>query len=343
MELFTFHGELIGGGVIIKIIVLGAGALGSLIGGKIAESGIDVTLIGRPRHVEAMKERGLIIRGPRGTRTIEVRATDDPTKITGADTLIITTKTKDSANALSDISHLSSSLKLCMSLQNGLTKDEILLDMYGKDKVIGATTTEGATLLNYGEIEHTITGVTFFGALNNNDGNVDADNCEKMKNLFNNAGLRAEVVDDIKSAEWAKLIRMASGAALSVLTRLEYHKILKNFDISWCYVQLMRELSNIARADSIELRDYPSMPVRSLTESPLEEAVVSTVQSGKRIEESGMTHVKISALQDVERGRKTEVEELLGYPISIAKKHNVEAQRLEFIYRLIKGLDSYLL
>jgi 2-dehydropantoate 2-reductase len=322
---------------------LGAGALGSLIGGQIAESGVDVTLIGRPKHVEAMRERGLIVRGPRGTRTIELKATDDPTGIRGADTLILTTKAKDSAEALDDISHLSNSLKLCFSLQNGLTKNEILLQKYGKDRVIGAATTEGATLLNYGEIEHTIAGITLFGALDGVNDKTGIENSKKMKIVFNNAGLRAEVVDDIKSAEWAKLIRMASGAALSILTRLEYHKILKNFDISWCYVQLMRELANIARADSVELKDYPGMPVTSFTDSTLEDAILSTVQTGKRIEESGMTHVKISALQDVERGKKTEVEELLGYPLSLAKKLNVDATRLEFVYRLIKGLDAYLL
>jgi 2-dehydropantoate 2-reductase len=314
-----------------------------LIGGQIAEAGVDVTLIGRPKHVDAVNERGLIIRGPRGTKTIEVKATDDPTKVKSADTLILTTKTKDSVDALNDVSHLTSSLKSCLSLQNGLTKNEVLLERYGPERVIGAATTEGATLLNYGEIEHTITGITFFGALGGEGDRIGADNSEKMKNVFNNAGLRAEVVDDIKSAEWGKLIRMASGAALSILTRLEYHRILKNFDISWCYIQLMRELANIAKADSVELRDYPGMPVSSLTESPLEDAVMSTVQTGKRIEESGMTHVKISALQDVERGKKTEVEELLGYPLSIGKKHNLDTPRLEFIYRLISGLDSYLL
>lgn len=289
-----------------------------------------------------MKERGLIIRGPRGTRTVEVKATDDPTSIRGADVLVLTTKTKDSADALSDISHLTSSLKLCFSLQNGLTKNEILLERFGPAKVIGATTTEGATLLSYGEIEHTITGVTFFGTLGSEPHDGGIESSEKMKSLFNNAGLRAEVVDDIRSAEWGKLLRMASGAALSILTRLEYHKILKNFDISWCYIQLMKELAEIAKADSVELKDYPQMPVKSLTELPLEDAVKTTVQSGKRIEESGMTHVKISALQDVEKGKKTEVEELLGYPLLLAKKFNVDTPRLEFIYRLIRGLDSYL-
>jgi 2-dehydropantoate 2-reductase len=314
-----------------------------LIGGQIAESGVDVTLVARPKHVEALKERGLIIRGPRGTRTVEVKATDDPTKIRGSDTLILTTKIKDSVDALNDIAHLSSSLKLCFSLQNGLTKNEVLLERFGRDKVIGAASTEGATLLNYGEIEHTITGITFFGALGGEGDTSGAENSERMKSLFNNAGLRAEVVGDIKSAEWGKLLRMASGAALSILTRLEYHKILKNFDISWCYIQLMRELAEIAKADSVELKDYPQMPVKSLTESSLEDAVKATVQTGKRIEESGMTRVKISALQDVERGKKTEVEELLGYPLLIAKRLNVDTPRLEFIYRLIKGLDSYLL
>jgi 2-dehydropantoate 2-reductase len=338
-----FRKRISGGGRVIKIIILGAGALGSLIGGLIAESGLDVTLIARPKHVEAVKERGLIIRGPRGTRKIDVKATDDPKRIRGADTLILTTKMKDSEEALNDVSHLSSSLKLCLSLQNGLTKNEALTERYGRDKVIGAASTEGATLLNYGEIEHTITGITFFGALGGEGDGIGAENSEKMKTVFNNAGLRAEIVEDIKSAEWAKLIRMASGAALSILTRLEYHKILKNFDISWCCIELMRELANIAKADSVELRDYPAMPVTSLTESPLEDAIMSTVQTGRKIEESGMTHVKISALQDVERGKKTEVEELLGYPLSIAKRLNVVTPRLEFVYRLIRGLDSYLI
>ena len=322
---------------------MGAGALGSLIGGKIAESGVDVTLIGRPKHVEAIRERGLIVRDIKGTRTIQVNATDDPKKIKDADTLILTTKTKDSTEALNEIPHLSPSLKLCLSLQNGLTKDEILLQKYGQNKVIGAATMEGAGLSNYGEIEYTLPGITYFGALGGKGDRIGTENAEKMKIVFNNAGFRSEVVDDIKSVEWAKLIRMAAGAGLSMLTRLELHKMLKNFDISWCYVQLIRELANIAMADSVELRDYPMMEVSPFTKSTLEDAIMSSVQTGKRIEESGMVHLKQSTLQDVERGKKTEVEELLGYPLSIAKKLNVNAPLLEFIYRLTEGIDAYLL
>ncbi len=327
----------------IKFIILGAGSLGSLVGGLLAGSGSDVTLIARRRHVEAIKERGLIIKGPGGTRTIEIRATDDPTKIRGADTLILTTKTKDTAEALDSISHLSSSLQLCFSLQNGLTKNDLLIEKFGTDKIIGAITTEGATLTGDGAIEHTMPGITLFGALGGEDDIRGIENSKKIVRLFNNAGLRAETVNDIKAAEWGKLIRMASGATLAILTRLEYHKIMKNFDLAWCYIQLMRELAEIAKANSVELRDFPQMPVKSLLDSTLEDAVKITVQSGKKVEEAGTTRVKISALQDIERGRKTEVEELLGYPLSLARKFNVETPRLEFLYRLIKGLDSYLL
>lgn len=322
---------------------MGAGSLGSLVGGLLAESGSEVTLIARRNHVEAIKEKGLIIKGPRGTRTIEIRATDDPTKVRGADTLILTTKTKDTAEALDSISHLSASIQLCFSLQNGLTKDDLLIEKFGAEKAIGAATTEGATLTRDGEIDYTIQGITLFGALGGEDDARGAENSEKMVRLFNNAGLRAEAVNDIKAAEWGKLIRMASGATLAILTRLEYHKILKNFDLAWCYIQLMRELADIAKANLVELRDFPQMTVKSLVDMPLEDAVKMTVQSGKKVEEGGMTRVKISALQDIERGRKTEVEELLGYPLSLAKKLSVDTPRLEFLYRLIKGLDSYLL
>jgi 2-dehydropantoate 2-reductase len=224
-----------------------------------------------------------------------------------------------------------------------LTKDDLLIEKFGSGKVIGALTTEGATLTSGGEVEHTIQGITLFGALGGEDDAKGTENSEKMAKLFNNAGLKAETVNDIKAAEWGKLLRMASGAAIAILTRLEYHKILKNFDLAWCYVQLTRELAQIAKSDNVELRDFPGMTVKSLIDSSLEDAVKMTVQSGKKTEEGGMTHVKISALQDIERGRKTEVEELLGYPLSLAMKLDVKTPHLEFLYRLIKGLDSYLL
>lgn len=255
----------------------------------------------------------------------------------------MTTKTKDTGEALDSVSHLTSSLGFSFSLQNGLNKDDHLASKFEAEKVIGAATTEGVTLTDYGEVEHTISGITFFGALGGEGDTRGVENSEKMTRLFNNAGLRAEVVDDIKSAEWGKLIRMASGATLSILTRLEYHKILGNFDLAWCYIQLMRELAEIATADGVTLRDYTQMAVKSLVESAVEDAIKTVVQTGKKIEASGMTHVKVSALQDVERGRKTELEELLGYPLSLARKLNVNTPQLDFLYRLINGLDSYLL
>jgi 2-dehydropantoate 2-reductase len=314
-----------------------------MIGGLLAESGSEVTLIARRRHVEAIKEKGLILKSSRGTRSIEINATDDPIKVRGTDALILTTKTKDTVEALDGVSHLSSSLQLCFSLQNGLTKDDLLIEKFGSEKVIGAVTTEGATLTTDGEVERTVEGITLFGPIGGEDDARGTENSEKMAVLFNNAGLRAETVNDIKAAEWGKLLRMASGAIIAILTRLEYHKIMRNFDLAWCYIQLMREFAQIARANSIELRDFPQMTVKSLIDSNLEDAVKMTVQSGKRTEEAGNTRVKISALQDIERGKKTEVEELLGYPLSIAKKLNVKTPQLEFLYRLIKGLDSYLL
>lgn len=332
-----------GGGGSIRVVVLGAGALGSLVGGQLAESGCDVTLIARRSHAETIKEKGLTIKGPRGTKVVEVKATDDSTKIRSADTLVLTTKTKDTVDALDSISHLSSSLRLSFSLQNGLTKNVHLIEKFGQGKVIGAATTEGVTLTNYGEIEHTAPGVTFFGALGGESDTHGAEDSEKMVNLFNNAGLRAEVADDIRSVEWGKLIRMASGAILSILTKLELHKILKNFDLAWCYVQLMREFGEIAKADGVTLEDYPQMPVQSLIDPPIEDAVRIVVANGKGLERGGMTRVKVSALQDVERGRKTEVDDLRGNPLLLARKLNVKTPTLDYLYRLIKGLDSYLL
>lgn len=146
----------------MRIVVLGAGGVGSVIGGYLARRGIDVVMIARPGHTAAVQQNGLQLSGIENFRAT-VPTLADATQIHTADTVILTVKTKDMDRALAGIAHMQ--VGGLASLQNGLVKNEQIARVFGADRVIGATTMIGASLLRDGEVEYTLDGVTFFGEL----------------------------------------------------------------------------------------------------------------------------------------------------------------------------------
>src|SRR6478736_1102865 len=157
----------------VRVVVLGAGGLVCVIGGRLAEVGADVTLIARPAHVEAIERDGLRIGGIRGDTVVrdnlrartDARDVDEP-----VDYLILLTKTRDTATALASADGLRGTVATALSLQNSVTKDDLLVDWIG-DRAIGATTTEAGTIVAPGVVRHNATAPTsfYFGEL---DGTV---------------------------------------------------------------------------------------------------------------------------------------------------------------------------
>src|SRR5688572_463953 len=106
-----------------RICILGAGGLGSLVGGWLADSGVPVTLVGRPAHVAAIRARGLAIRGIRGDHTVRqpLEAVSAPADARGEfDYLILAVKAKDTEAALAEAAPLLARARAALSLQNTL-------------------------------------------------------------------------------------------------------------------------------------------------------------------------------------------------------------------------------
>ena len=125
----------------MKIVILGAGALGTVFGAHLARAGEDVTLIARGQRAAYLQEYGATITGLVDF-TVPVRVVTDPTQIHDADVLIVTVKTYDMASALQSVKHLDVSSAL--SIQNGVLKDEQLAQTFGWEKVLGAMAFTGA-------------------------------------------------------------------------------------------------------------------------------------------------------------------------------------------------------
>ena len=321
----------------MRTVIVGAGGLGSVVGGYLAKAGYPVTLIARPAHVKAICDSGLEIRAVDGRHLIrEVQATDNPKTVTAADLLILTVKTYDTDEALKGVAHLSGRVRCALSLQNGVLKDKALGAVFGLESVIGAASMIGATLTGPGKVHYTAPSTTYVGEFDRRE----TDRVRAVAEMFDKAGLRIQAAADIRSVTWCKLNHILPSAGLSVLTRLEFHRVLKDRTLAALFVELTRECAQLAKARGIPLDDFPGFEVKTVCEEPLEQAIEFVREYGQKIEAAGMTHVKISMLQDVERGKRTEVEEIIGYVVREAARLQIPVPKIELVYRLVKGVSE---
>lgn len=323
----------------MKTLIVGAGAIGSLVGAYMARGTVDVTLLDIGDHIDVMAKEGLRIRTIGGDSFgLKVRAISDAKKVEDVDLLILTVKTFHTESALASVAHLKNRIQLALSIQNGVEKEDYLIRLFGEEKVVGAVCLEGATRLGSAEIQHTMSGITYVGEL---DGK-ETDRTKVVCKLFKAGGLKAEVTPYILSADWAKWINFAAGAALCSLTRLEYYKILKTKELALLFAQVYREYAQLAKAVRVEVRDFPGFEVKTISETDSSKALEMLKARGEGLEAQGMTKVKPSLCQDVENGRKTEYEAIFGYAIRKAEKMGVEMPLVRYVYQILKGLDEAL-
>jgi len=319
----------------VRFAVLGAGSLGLLVAGYLARAGHRVVVVGKEDQVAVLRERGIEVIAREPFR-VGVETASRPEEVGEADYLMVVVKTRDTAAALERVAGVD--FGAVLSLQNGMAKDGQLAERYGWPKVIGATTILGATLLEPGRTQHTMFGVTYFGEL---DGSR-SERVDRLAEAFNGAGMKAEVPASILSAEWSKLCQIVPAALLSAASRLEYYKVCKSRDLAELFVDITHECASVASACGVQVEDYQGFPIRSIVDAPREQAVQMILARGENLERSGQTSVRISMLQDILRGRKTEIEETAGYVVQRAREGGIAVPDVEFGYRLVRGVESYL-
>lgn len=318
----------------MRLAILGAGSLGLLVAGYLARAGHTVVVVGKPDQADVLRKRGIEVVAPSGFR-VEVQAASRPEEVGYADYLLVAVKARDTMDSLERVAGVQ--FGAVLSLQNGMAKNGQLAEVFGWPRVVGATTILGATLLEPGRTQHTMFGVTYFGEL---DG-TRSERVLRLAEAFNEAGMKAEVPESIVSAEWSKLCQIVPAALLSCASRLEYYRVCKSRDLAELFVSITRECVAVARASGVEVGDYQGFTIRTLSEAPREEAVEMILARGANLERSGQTSVRISMLQDLLKGRKTEIEETAGYVVQKARELGIPIPNVEFGYRVIRGVESY--
>jgi len=317
----------------MRIVIVGAGALGSVIGGCLARAGEEVTLvdIANP-HLEVIAKQGLKVTGFQHF-SIPVKATDQPSEVREADFLLLVTKSMETERALQGVRSLP--VQYACSIQNGVAKDDRLAKVFGNEKVLGGLTLIAAQRPEPGVVEWTSEGMTYFGELK---GGISP-RVSHLVEVFQRAGLKAEAKENILSLEWSKFISWAATGMVSALTRLPFPRILRSPDLASLCVRMVRELSQIPGTRGIPLEDCGPHRTKTMLNLPFEAAVQEVMQAGARVDRPGVFPYHSTA-QDILAGRKTEMEDCIGPLIGEAKQKKIEIALTEAVYALARGLEA---
>lgn len=305
------------------VVVLGAGALGSVYGAWFAESGAEVTLVSRPAHADAVNRSGLRIdeRPP-----VEVRAITDPAEAGDCDILLLASKAFDNAELLGGYR---GSAHAAFSVQNGVRQAEPLAARFGS-AAVGCVSLVGGTLGEPGHASHSFDGPTLLGDLRTTTPGTAAAIAEALP------GRKLEVHDDIAPALWSKGVLAAAAMGVVGLTRLVYHRIFLMPETRDVFYDLACEGAAIAAAEGVELIDgHGPFQIRALTQESRAEAHKRLAAVGERMEAAGETEVRVSILQSIDRGRPFEVQAVFGDLVAIAEGHGLEVPTLRAVTRLL--------
>lgn len=302
----------------LKIVVIGAGAMGGLYGGLLRDAGEDVVLVDIWReHVERINERGLVIEGLDWEKDVRVAATTSVSELSEPpDLIIIFTKSYDTAKAAESAAKILGDKTMVLTLQSGFDNADIIARYVGKSRVLAGITTFAAVLLGPGRVFYGGAGITVLGEL---QGGV-TERVEEVVRVFNNAGLNARASEDIMGWIWSKEILNVGINPVTALTGLRNGELLERPELLEVSKMAMAEAAKVAETLGIKLRFG----------DPYKEFI-------KLLRATSSS--KSSMLQDIERGRRTEIDSLCGAIVSYGKALGVKTPVNLTLYSLVKVLE----
>jgi 2-dehydropantoate 2-reductase len=303
---------------VTRVVVAGAGAIGSLLAGHLARVAEVTVLTRREEHARALAERGLRVSG-RSDFTAQVTATADPAALPSAAELAIV------ACKGTDLEPLAAGLEgrlagaTVMTIQNGLGAEEIVA-RHGWWPLLSAVTFMSGTRHGDAHVEYVLDTATWIGP---NRGTTEAD-ARRVAELIASSGLKAEAFPDLRPAQWSKLIFNATVNGVAALTGLPH-------DSHFAETERLSDLGHLVRDLVDEGRAVATAAGVKLHDDPWEMNVLAT-QRGHR-------HYP-SMLEDVEARRATELELINGSLVREARRHGVPVPLQTTIYRLVKAKEA---
>jgi 2-dehydropantoate 2-reductase len=310
--------------------IVGAGAMGSILAAHLARAGNSVTLLARGARAAQIESEGICITGL-SEFSQRVTVARDPVALRG-EVLIVALKGADVRTVLRSIP--SQQIRIALSIQNGLEKNEVLRGIFGADRTLGALANTSGEMFADGRVAFTRNASIYVGEL---DG-APSDRAAQLARLIDAAGVRTQTSTQVHSLEWSKFAAWAGMMVLSVATRVETWKYLRDLSAAKLIVQLAKELSRIAAGLGVDLTDESVLPVATLCASSEADAIELVMRLGRQFEQSAPQH-RMSALQDLNSGRALEIEPTLGYAYQQALALGIDVPILGACLTLTRAID----
>lgn len=316
----------------MKVVVVGAGALGSLYAAYLARDGHDVSLIARGERAQALAKHGIVVTGVEAFNA-RCDIVTQPQCLRSADLLIMATKTYDTGTALQSLRALN--IASAFSVQNGVLKNETIAAAFGQAATLGAVSMMGGQVLpprgnEPGVVQYSMAGATTVGEIAGGESRRVND----VVGVLMRAGLNAEASSQITSVEWSKFVSWSGVSALAVLTRQPTWRFLIDPDTALMAARVMRETAAVAVRQGVTLLDSRLTSAALIDRSEAE--AVRIIQAHGEHLKATAPGFRQSILQDAERGRRLEVDETLGYTVAAATRLDVPTPTLDLCCRVLR-------
>lgn len=298
----------------MNIVVMGAGAIGSLYGAFLSKNN-DVVLIGRNPHISTVKKHGLKIDGKTKLKVKLNAETSINNSDAPVDLLILTVKSYDTKNAIMQAKPLIGKKTAVLSLQNGLNNIDKIKEIVDQKNIILGVTTDGALFLEPGFIKHTGEGKTIIGELNGEK----TRRIESIANIFNKSKIETSISNDILKDIWIKAIINSSINPLTTFFKCKNGYLLENPILENLTEKICLESTNIAKTEGHNL-SYKNM-----------------IKITKDVIRNTSNNYS-SMLQSHMQGKKSEIDAINGKLITTGSKNGISTSLNEILMLSLASL-----
>jgi len=296
-----------------RILIAGAGAIGSFYGGLIARAGYDVELLARGAHLAAMQKSGRLIINSWKFETpenVSIKAVSGASDV--YDIIIICVKSQDTAEMCARLKDNLADDGCIVSFQNGVENPEIMAGFFSADKVLGASLFAGLWIEPAGQVNHTASGDCIFGALTEKGKSHEA----YLKEIFDNSKIPSDISHSIKHTLWRKLVWNAAYNPLSALLESTCGPMIKSETLSPLIEKMVLEVVEAAKHHGV-----------TITEQEWRDKIAYR---------DSLERYKTSMLQDIERLRNPEIDGILGPVVRTLEKAGSSAPYCETVFRAVE-------
>jgi 2-dehydropantoate 2-reductase len=309
----------------MRILVMGAGAMGSVVGGMMARAGHAVTLVGRAAHMDAIAARGLHITGIWGdhiVRALDTRTSVDGLKAGDFDVVFISVKSFDTRAAMDAVSPVLDGATLVCAYQNGLGNAEVIAEFAGWERTVGVRAIYGVICPEPGAAHVTV--IANPTALGVYDNAAPADRVRALAAAMDEAGLPTVYSEKIRTVLWGKVTYNCALNPLSALLDVPYGGLAETEHTRSLLREIVHEVYTVAAAMDVPLE--PATPEDYVTHL-FDDLIPPTAAHYASMHE------------DLARGRRTEIDALNGAICRYGDERGVACPVNSFLTRLIKARE----